>query len=49
MSGMAKKVVRSLPPAADGKLSLIGDTTHKPKRGQKHPLGLVTRQSEFSP
>jgi Transposase DDE domain len=49
MNGMAKKVVRSLPPAADGKLYLIGDTTHKPKRGQKHPLGLVTRQSESSP
>ncbi len=36
-------------PAADGKLYLIGDTTHKPKRGRQHPLGLVTRQSASSP
>ena len=49
MTGMADKVLRSLPPAADGKLYLIGDTTHKPKRGKKHPLGHVTRQSKSSP
>ena len=49
MNGMADKVLRSLPPAADGKLYLIGDTTHKPKRGTKHPLGHVTRQSNSSP
>ena len=49
MDGMADKVLRSLPPSADGKLYLIGDTTHKPKRGQKHPLGHVTRQSKSSP
>jgi hypothetical protein len=49
MSGMADKVLRSLPPAADGKLFLIGDTTHKPKRGRQHPLGHLTRQSESSP
>ena len=48
-SGMAAQVLRSLPPAADGTLYLIGDTTHKPKRGRQHPLGLVTRQSESSP
>jgi hypothetical protein len=46
LTGIADKVLRSLPPAADGKLYLIGDTTHKPKRGRKHPLGHVTRQSE---
>lgn len=46
MTGIAEKVLRSLPPAADGQLYLIGDTTHKPKRGRKHPLGHVTRQSE---
>jgi hypothetical protein len=46
MTGIADKVLRSLPPAADGKLYLIGDTTHKPKRGRTHPLGHVTRQSE---
>ena len=49
MTGMADKVLRSLPPAVDGKLYLIGDTTHKPKRGRQHPLGHVTRQSESSP
>jgi hypothetical protein len=49
LSGMADKVLRSLPPAADGKLFLMGDTTHKPKRGRQHPLGHVTRQSESSP
>ena len=49
MNGMADKVLRSLPPAVDGKLYLIGDTTHKPKRGKKHPLGQVTRQSQSSP
>src|SRR5687768_10473806 len=49
MNGMADKVLRSLPPAADSKLSLIGDTTHKSKRGKKHPLGHVTRQSKSSP
>jgi len=49
MNGMADKVLRSLPPTADGKLYLIGDTTHKPKRGKQHPLGYVTRQSTSSP
>ncbi len=49
LSGMSKRVLRSLPPPADGKLYLIGDTTHKPKRGRQHPLGLVTRQSESAP
>jgi hypothetical protein len=49
MTGMADKVLRSLSPAADGKLYLIGDTTHKPKRGRQQPLGLVTRQSDSSP
>ena len=49
MNGMAEKVLRSLPPAEDDKLYLIGDTTHQPKRGKKHPLGHVTRQSKSSP
>lgn len=49
LSGMSQKVVRTLPPPADGRLYLIGDTTHKTKRGRKHPLGHVTRQSESSP
>ena len=49
MEGMAQKVLRSLPPPADGKLDLIGDPTHKPKRGKQHPLGHVTRQRTSSP
>jgi hypothetical protein len=49
LSGMANKVLRALPPASDGKLFLLGDTTHNPKRGRQHPLGHVTRQSEPSP
>ena len=49
LSGMSQKVVRTLLPPADGRLYLIGDTTHKTKRGRKHPLGHVTRQSESSP
>jgi len=49
MKGMAEQVLRSLPPADDGKLYLIGDTTHKSKRGKTHPLGQVTRQSQSSP
>jgi hypothetical protein len=34
MAGLADQVLRSFPPAADGQLYLIGDTTHKPKRGR---------------
>jgi hypothetical protein len=49
MHGMAQKGWRSLPPAADGQRSLMGDTTHKPKRGRQHPLGQVTRHSASSP
>ncbi len=49
LHGMANKVMRSLPPPEDGKLELIVDTTHKPKRGKQHPLGYVTRQSNSSP
>jgi hypothetical protein len=32
-----------------GTLSLIGDTTHKPKRGKQHPLGHMTHHSKSSP
>jgi hypothetical protein len=49
VTGMAQKVLRAFPPAADGKLSLLGDTTHTPTRGSKHPLGHLTRQSMSSP
>lgn len=49
LRGMSQKVLRTLPPPANGRLYLIGDTTHKTKRGRQHPLGHVTRQSESSP
>lgn len=49
MTGMAHKVVRALPPAANGTRYLLGDTTHKPTRGRQHPLGHVTRHSASSP
>ena len=49
LRGMSQKVLRTLPPPADGRLYLIGDTMHKTKRGRQHPLGHVTRQSESSP
>jgi hypothetical protein len=49
LCGMSMKVLRTLPPPADGRLSLIGDTTSKPTCGRKHPLGHVTRQSKTSP
>ena len=39
MNGMAEKVLRSLPPAADGKLYLIGDTTSQAQTGQETSLG----------
>jgi hypothetical protein len=49
LSGMSKKVLRALPAPVDGRLYLIGATTHKTRRGRQHPLGHVTRQSESAP
>jgi hypothetical protein len=49
LSGMSQKVLRTLPPPADGRLDLSGDTTHKTKRGRQPPLGHVPRQRESSP
>jgi len=43
------EVLRSLPPRANGKIYLIGDTTHKPTRGKQHPLGHMTHPSTSSP
>jgi hypothetical protein len=48
-TGMADKVLRALPPAADGKRSLRGDPTHKPKRGRPHPWGQVPRHRASAP
>jgi hypothetical protein len=49
LRGMSQKVLRTLPPPANGRLYLLGDTTHKTQRGRQHPLGHVTRQSASSP
>ena len=49
LTDMATATLRSLPPPADGVLYLIGDSTLKPKRGRKHPLGHTTRHSEHDP
>jgi hypothetical protein len=49
LRGMSQKGLRTLPPPADGRLDLLGDTTHNTKRGRQHPLGHVTRHSASSP
>jgi Transposase DDE domain len=49
LTDMATATLRSLPPPADGVLYLIGDSTLKPKRGRKHPLGHFTRHGEHEP
>ena len=49
LTDMATATLRSLSPPADGVLHLIGDSTLKPKRGRKHPVGHVTRHSEHDP
>jgi hypothetical protein len=49
VSAMAAATLRVLPPPADGIRSLIGESTLKEKRGRKHPLGHITRQSEHDP
>lgn len=37
LSDMVAQLLLLLPPAADGTLYLIGDSTKKGKRGQRHP------------
>jgi hypothetical protein len=49
LTDMATATLRALPPPADGVLYLIGDSTLKPKRGRKHPVGHFTRHSEHDP
>ena len=46
---LAATALRTLPPPADGVLSLIGDSTLKEQRGRQHPLGRTTRHSEHDP
>lgn len=49
VSGMSRDVLNWLPAPADGIIHLSADKTRKNKRGRKHPLGLVTRESPHSP
>lgn len=49
ITDLAAATLRSLPPPTDGVLYLIGDSTLKPKRGRKHPLGHFTRHGEHEP
>ena len=49
IEGMAPTTLRTLPPPADGVLSLLGDSTLQDKRGRKHPLGQTTRHREHDP
>ena len=46
---MGRDVLNWLPAPADGVIHLSADKTRKDKRGRKHPLGLVTRDSKHSP
>jgi hypothetical protein len=45
----AQQALSLLPPPADGVLTLIGDSSHKPKRGQHTPLAQTGRTSECEP
>jgi hypothetical protein len=49
LTQMAMATRRTLPPPADGVLSLRGDRTVRAKRGRQHPLGYTTRQRESAP
>jgi Transposase DDE domain len=48
VSRMGQDVLNWLPAPADGVIPLSADKTRKDKRGRKHPLGLVTRESDHS-
>ena len=49
LTAMSGEVLGSLPPAADGVLHIVGDTTLKGKRGEQHPLGRVARINKHAP
>ena len=46
LSEMSRDVLNWLPAPADGVIHLSADKTRKDKRGRKHPLGLVTRDTK---
>ena len=45
LRAMSADVVVTLPPPADSRIYLVGDLTLKDKRGERQPLGRVTRHS----
>jgi Transposase DDE domain len=45
----AEQALQAFPPPEDGTLYLVGDSTLKPKRGQKHPVAQQTRLSQHHP
>ncbi len=48
LSEMVGQVLPWLPAPSDGVLYLLGDSTLKQKRGQKHPLGRKARMNEYA-
>src|SRR4051812_3582781 len=48
ISDIGSDVLRTLPPASDRVLHLIGDTTLKGKRGKKHPVGRKARWNNYA-
>lgn len=44
---IVEQVLPMLPPPEDGTLYLIGDSTNKGKRGEKHPLGRKLKTNEY--
>jgi len=44
-----QEALQTLPPPQDGALYLVGDGSHKPKRGTQNPLGQKGRKSEHQP
>jgi hypothetical protein len=44
-----QEALNTLPPPPDGTLYLVGDGSHKPKRGTQNPLGPKGRKSEHQP
>ncbi len=46
---MSRDVLNWLPTPADGIIHLSADKTRQDKRGRKHPLGVVTRESAHAP
>jgi hypothetical protein len=45
----AQEALNTLPPPKDGTIYLVGDGSHKPKRGTQNPLAQKGRKSEHHP